>query len=76
MKQNNVMVYDTFMWNWLKFSFCDDVIFIASCINYAFVWNLKANAKGEDCLGYATTRPIVLYWAHEWHFDQDPKTME
>jgi hypothetical protein len=48
MKQNNVMMYDTFMWNWSEFCVCDDVIFIASCINYAFVyeiWGLMPKEK-------------------------------
>jgi hypothetical protein len=48
MKQNNVMMYDTFMWNWLRFSLCGDAIFIASCINYAFVyeiWGLMPKEK-------------------------------
>jgi len=37
MKHNNIAIYDAFMWNWAKSSLCDDVIFIASCINHALV---------------------------------------
>jgi hypothetical protein len=37
MKRNNVTMYDAFMWNWLKFTLCDDALFITICINYAFV---------------------------------------
>ncbi len=37
MKHNNITIYDAFMWNWAESSFCDDVIFIASCINHALV---------------------------------------
>jgi hypothetical protein len=35
MKHDNVIVYATFMWNWLKYTLCDDAIFIASCVNHA-----------------------------------------
>jgi hypothetical protein len=37
MKHNNITIYDAFIWNWAKSSLCDDVIFIASCINHALV---------------------------------------
>jgi hypothetical protein len=30
---NDVTIYDTFMWNWVKLSLCDNVLFIVSCIN-------------------------------------------
>ncbi len=33
MKHDNVSMNDTFVWNWSKSVICDDVIFIASCIN-------------------------------------------
>lgn len=36
MKHNNVMMYNTFMWNWSKSIFCEDALFIKSCINDAF----------------------------------------
>ncbi len=36
MKHDNVIMYVAFMWNWLKFTLCDDAIFITSCINHAF----------------------------------------
>jgi hypothetical protein len=35
MKHNNVIVYNTFMLNWAKLTFGDDILFIASCINDA-----------------------------------------
>jgi hypothetical protein len=35
MNHDNITIYDAFMWNWAKSSLCDDVIFIASCINHA-----------------------------------------
>ncbi len=33
MKNNNVIMHDTFMWNWLKSALCDDTLFITLCIN-------------------------------------------
>jgi hypothetical protein len=33
MKYVNGMMYDTFMWNWLKSILCGDLIFIISYIN-------------------------------------------
>ncbi len=35
MKHDNAMMYDTFMWNWLKYFLCDDLIFIISYIDDA-----------------------------------------
>jgi hypothetical protein len=35
MKHDNVIKYDTFMWNWSKSALCDDALFIASWINNA-----------------------------------------
>jgi hypothetical protein len=35
MKHDNVTMYVAFMWNWPKYALCDDVIFIASCMNDA-----------------------------------------
>jgi hypothetical protein len=35
MKHDNIIKYDTFMWNWSKFALCDDALFIASWINNA-----------------------------------------
>ncbi len=36
MKHDNVTMHDVFLWNWLKNGvYCDDAIFIASCINDA-----------------------------------------
>ncbi len=32
---DNVIMFDVFMWNQNKSNVCDDVIFIASCINEA-----------------------------------------
>jgi hypothetical protein len=33
MKHDKTMMFDSFMWNWVKFNVCDDAIFFASCIN-------------------------------------------
>jgi hypothetical protein len=41
MKHDNVIKYDTFMWNWSKFALSDDALFIASCINNAFGNEIK-----------------------------------
>jgi hypothetical protein len=35
MKHDNVIIYNMFMWNWAKLTLCDDMLFIASCINNA-----------------------------------------
>jgi hypothetical protein len=35
--KHNITIYDAFMWNLAKSSLCDDVIFIASCLNHALV---------------------------------------
>ncbi len=35
--KHNITIYDAFMWNLAKSSLCNDVIFIASCINHALV---------------------------------------
>jgi hypothetical protein len=35
MKHDNIIKHDTFMWNYSKSTFCDDALFIASCINNA-----------------------------------------
>ncbi len=35
MEHDNVSMYDAFVYNWSKSVVCDDVIFIASCINDA-----------------------------------------
>jgi hypothetical protein len=40
-KHDNVTIYDAFMWNWAKSSLCDDVIFIASCINHALANEIR-----------------------------------
>jgi hypothetical protein len=35
MKHDNINMYDVFMWKWSFFALCDDVLFIAPCINHA-----------------------------------------
>lgn len=37
MKHDNVIMYDAFVQNWFKFTLCDDVLLIASCIDHALV---------------------------------------
>jgi hypothetical protein len=54
MKHDNVIMYATFMWNWSKFALCDDVIFIASCINHAL----------EDEIRWSTSKEKVTLGAH------------
>ncbi len=41
MKHDNVVLYDTFIWNQNKDVICDDVTFIASCINEAIGDEIK-----------------------------------
>jgi hypothetical protein len=64
------MMYDTIMWNWLKFALCDDVIFIASCINYAFVyeiWGLMPKEKNLTSIcNYKTYCVVLGSWMTLW----------
>jgi hypothetical protein len=54
MKHDNVTMYATFMWNWLKSTLCDDAIFIASCINHAL----------EDEIQWPTLKEKVTLGGH------------
>jgi hypothetical protein len=47
-------MYDAFMWNWSKFTLCDDALFIASCINHAF----------EDEIQWTTLEEKVTLGTH------------
>jgi hypothetical protein len=54
MKHGNVIMYVSFMWNWSKFALCDDVTFIASCINHAL----------KDEIRWPTHEKNVILGAH------------
>jgi hypothetical protein len=52
MKHDIVTMYNTFMWNWLKFALCDNIIFIASCINDALANEIhRLTSKDRIALG-------------------------
>jgi hypothetical protein len=41
MKHDNITKYDAFMWNWSKSAINDDGMFIASCINFTIVDEIR-----------------------------------
>jgi hypothetical protein len=40
-------MYDAFMWKWSKFALCDDILFIASCIDHALLDEIQWSTLKE-----------------------------
>ncbi len=74
-------MYATFMWNWSKFALCDNVIFIASCINHALEDEIQQSTSKEKvtlgahlrkilrCIGFSNGILIEIcqHWQNEAH---------
>ncbi len=60
MKHNNITMYDTFMWNWSKYALCDNALFIASCINHTFSYEIQ----------WPTLEERVKLRTHSWELSR------